>query len=231
MAISTYRINAEIQGRINEGTVIDNSEKSLGKKAKVTFRVGDRVINTRNTEAVLIDMEDGRPGDEVPIVNGDIGIVLGLYWKGTFYDDEDLDDLSPAGRSEIVNGKPKDLKMVVDFYEHTVLIPIRNNHLDLAYAVTCHKFQGSECPAVIIPLPRGANNLLCRSWIYTALSRGKELVVVVGPKTAFGYACMTPDRKRSTFLSHFVVSEMDKMLTPQVIEEDDLGWESVETVF
>jgi len=234
MPISTYRINKEIQGKVASGFEINSSEKLISKGHKVMFRIGDRVINTRNTEAFAFEADRGQTflQDEVDIVNGDIGVIDGVLWRGAFYDQDDLERLSPAARSEVLCGKPKDLKLIVSFADEVVAIKAKQNHLDLAYSVTCHKFQGSECPVVIIPLPRGANNLMCRSWIYTALSRGKQLVVVTGPKTAFGYACMTPDRKRDSFLSMFLKSETRKISeTIEQQESDTLDWSSVESVF
>ena len=222
--ISTYRINNELQKTISSGYVITGSEKSIGKKAKITFRIGDRVINTRNSkvEEFTVGPDDGWTAagfttKQTDIVNGDIGVITGVHWKGNYYDNQKLSEMSDAPRSAILDGKPKDLRLIVKFDDVTVALKPKKNELDLAYAVTCHKFQGSECPVVIIPLPQGANNLMCRSWIYTALSRGKELVVVTGPKEAFGFACMTPDRKRDTFLSNFLCQALKD------VNEDQYG--------
>ncbi|MFC1503941.1 ATP-dependent RecD-like DNA helicase [Spirochaetota bacterium] len=65
-------------------------------------------------------------------------------------------------------------------YEYTEL-----DELMLAYAITVHKSQGSEYPAVIIPLTMGHYMLLQRNLIYTAITRGKKLVVILGTKQAF----------------------------------------------
>jgi len=214
MDISTYRINSEIQNRISSGFEITSSSKKLSKKADICFRIGDRVINTRNVEAKLWDQDNWATDEKTLVVNGDIGTIQGVLWKSTFYGQEELENVTEAARAEVLRARAKDLFMVVYFSGDTVLIPVRRNNLDLAYCVTCHKFQGSECPVVVIPLPRGKNNLMCRSWIYTALSRGKQLVVVIGPKKSFDHACMTPDRKRITHLSMFIRAEMTRMLTP-----------------
>ncbi|MPN63250.1 ATP-dependent RecD-like DNA helicase [bioreactor metagenome] len=52
--------------------------------------------------------------------------------------------------------------------------------LELAYAITVHKSQGSEFPIVIIPLFGGPKSLLNRSLLYTAVTRGKEMVIIAG---------------------------------------------------
>ena len=62
------------------------------------------------------------------------------------------------------------------------------DEVSLAYAVTIHKSQGSEFPAVVIPLATQHYVLLQRNLIYTAVTRGKKLVVLVGQKKALGIA-------------------------------------------
>jgi exodeoxyribonuclease V alpha subunit len=71
------------------------------------------------------------------------------------------------------------------------LVPYDFSELDelsLAYAVTIHKAQGSEFPAVVIPLATQHYTLLQRNLIYTGITRGRSLVVVVGQKKAFALA-------------------------------------------
>ncbi len=62
------------------------------------------------------------------------------------------------------------------------------DEVSLAYAVTIHKSQGSEFPAVVIPLATQHYMLLQRNLIYTGITRGKRLVVLVGQKKALGIA-------------------------------------------
>lgn len=61
-----------------------------------------------------------------------------------------------------------------------VIIPKKEKHLLHAYCITCHRFQGSEAPVIIIPLHRQFNFFLSNSWIYTAISRGKKIVITLG---------------------------------------------------
>ena len=56
------------------------------------------------------------------------------------------------------------------------------DELELAYAITIHKSQGSEYPAVVIPVFMGPQMLMNRNLLYTAVTRAKKLVVLVGPK-------------------------------------------------
>ena len=77
------------------------------------------------------------------------------------------------------------------------------DEISLAYAVTIHKSQGSEFPAVVIPLATQHYMLLQRNLIYTGITRGKKLVVVIGQKKALGIAVHNdrPQRRYSGLLA------------------------------
>jgi exodeoxyribonuclease V alpha subunit len=120
------------------------------------------------------------PGDKVmqiendydkEVYNGDIGYVLNVS-----PDDGEL-AASFDGRS-----------VVYAFGELDALVP--------AYAVTIHKSQGSEYPAVIIPLLTQHYPMLQRNLLYTAITRGKRLVVLVGQKKAIAIAVRNASRRR-----------------------------------
>ncbi|MCP3926043.1 MAG: ATP-dependent RecD-like DNA helicase [Desulfobacterales bacterium] len=97
------------------------------------------------------------------VYNGDIGIV-----------------------KEIV---PSEKKVVVNYYGRLVEYDSDDlSELSLAYTISVHKSQGSEYPAVIIPLTTQHFPLLQRNLLYTAITRGKELVVIVGTKNAIDIA-------------------------------------------
>jgi exodeoxyribonuclease V alpha subunit len=75
------------------------------------------------------------------------------------------------------------------------------DELVLAYAVSIHKYQGSECPCVVMPVHTTHFKLLHRNLLYTGITRGKKLVVLVGTKKAIAIAVNTDDvRKRHTGL-------------------------------
>ena len=77
------------------------------------------------------------------------------------------------------------------------------DELVLAYAVSVHKAQGSEYPCVVIPLLTQHYILLQRNLLYTAITRGKKLVIVVGSKKALGIAVRNDKtQKRYTWLKH-----------------------------
>lgn len=117
------------------------------------FREGDKVMQIKNNYDMdyITDENVKSKG----IYNGDFGFIRNIY--------EDDDKL------EVVF----DDKKVV--YNNSDL-----SELNLAYAITIHKSQGSEFPIVVIPLTRGPYMLLTRNIIYTAITRARDLVVLVG---------------------------------------------------
>jgi exodeoxyribonuclease V alpha subunit len=78
-----------------------------------------------------------------------------------------------------------------------------------AYAVSIHKSQGSEYPAVVLTIATQHYMMLQRSLLYTAVTRGKRLVVIVGSKRAVGLAVKNADaRRRYTWLAERVRAEL-----------------------
>jgi exodeoxyribonuclease V alpha subunit len=113
-----------------------------------------------------------RVGDKVMQLRND-------YDKGVFNGD--------LGRIAGIDREDGSLK--VDFFDKVV--QYESDELDeigLAYATSVHKSQGSEYPAVVIPLHTSHYLLLHRSILYTAVTRGKKLVVLVGSKKALAMA-------------------------------------------
>jgi exodeoxyribonuclease V alpha subunit len=108
------------------------------------------------------------------VFNGDIGILAGI-------------DLQKERVEVDYDGR----KVAYDFVEL--------DELSLAYAISVHKSQGSEYPAVVIPLLTQHYIMLQRNLLYTALSRGKQLVVMVGTTRALNVALQNdrPRQRRS----------------------------------
>ena len=119
-----------------------------------TFREGDKVMQLRNNySAEWRDAETFMTGEG--IFNGDMGTV---------------ESINAEEHSMIVRS---DDRLIT--YEGEML-----EEIDLAYAVTVHKSQGSEFPVVIIPMWQFPPMLMTRNLLYTAVTRGKKLVVIVG---------------------------------------------------
>ena len=98
---------------------------------------------------------------------------------------------------------PEERELTVDFDDRPVVIPPENlEDVVPAYACTIHKSQGSEYPAVVIVLHHQHHVMLQRNLLYTAITRGRRLVVIVGSKRALGRAVNNATvRKRYTLLT------------------------------
>ncbi|MBE7020290.1 MAG: ATP-dependent RecD-like DNA helicase [Ruminococcaceae bacterium] len=148
--LGTVNINSVIQNAVNPHSARKN-EKHWGK---YTFREGDKVIQMRNNYDIEWSMPTGEKG--LGVFNGDTGIIRNIYNKDKYI------------VVEFSDGK-------IAEYEFAVL-----DDLDLAYAITVHKSQGSEFDAVIIPATYAPKTLMYRNLFYTALTRAKHMVVVIG---------------------------------------------------
>ncbi len=140
---------------------------AAGKKEKrwgdMLFRVGDKVMQTKNNYQIEWKIVT-KKGFEVKsgsgIFNGDMGII------------KEINDFSDTITVEYEEGK------LVEYANAEL------DELELAYAVTIHKSQGSEYPAVVIPLLAGPKLLFNRNLLYTAVTRAKKCVTIVGVEEA-----------------------------------------------
>jgi len=129
------------------------SEKREHRFRELVFREGDRVMQIRNNYDLEWEKPDGTLGNG--IFNGDIGVI---------------ERINPA--AEIMEITFDDRHVA---YEFNLL-----DELEMAYAVTVHKSQGSEYPIVILPLGNSAPMLLSRNLFYTAVTRAQNMVILVG---------------------------------------------------
>ncbi|MBR0400633.1 MAG: ATP-dependent RecD-like DNA helicase [Mogibacterium sp.] len=125
-----------------------------------TFRLGDKVMQLRNNYTAEWHDDDWNEGEG--IFNGDMGTV------------ESIDAIS---KSMTVRSDDRLITYSGEMFEE----------LDLAYAVTVHKSQGSEFPVVIIPMWRFPPMLMTRNLLYTAVTRGKRLVLLIGDPRCIRY--------------------------------------------
>ena len=145
----TVSLNRALQAALNPPAP-DKRQKTWGE---LTFREGDRVMQTRNNYDVLWQKDDGEMG--TGIFNGDVGIIQ---------------EIDPGG--ELVT---------IRFDDRTsVYTPDLLGQLDMAYAMTVHKAQGSEYRAVVLVSAPAAASLMVREVLYTAITRARELLVMVG---------------------------------------------------
>ncbi len=153
--LGVEQLNIELQKALNPSSA-KRAEKTF---RQTTFREGDKVMQIRNNYNInwSIKSQFGIVIDEgVGVFNGDLGTIKQINHY-----------------SETLIVVFDDLKEVT--YEFTQL-----DELELAYSITIHKSQGSEYPVVIIPLFKGPSMLLSRNLLYTAVTRAKRLVVLVG---------------------------------------------------
>ncbi len=161
-----------------------NPKSELKKEyhtAFFTFREGDKVMQIKNN----YDMEWVKNGETgLGIFNGDIGTIRRI-------------DIPLS-------------VMTVDFEDRVCQYPFEMlSELELAYAVTVHKSQGSEYDAVIIPVYGGFDKLYFRNLLYTAVTRAKKLLILVGSKNRIAYMVQN-NRKmlRYTSLKKFLTDEV-----------------------
>ena len=130
----------------------EKSKPQLQSAARV-FRVGDKVMQVRNNYEIVWHRDGGEQG--VGAYNGDIGIVESINLR--------------------------DRSMVVRMDDRRLVYPAENlGELEIAYAITVRKSQGSEFPAVILPAAQVPVRLCYRNLFYTGITRAKRLCIVTG---------------------------------------------------
>ena len=173
----TDSLNAALQAALNPPARAKAEHKSRDR----VFRVGDRVMQTKNNYQIEWHTDMGEEG--MGVYNGDIGTVTG-------FDTEE----------NLMEVRFDDRICSLDFSQL--------DELDHAYAVTVHKSQGSEYPCVIIPLYDCAPMLLSRNLLYTAVTRAQRMVILVGRQTVLE-KMVANDRHqiRCTMLREFLLAE------------------------
>lgn len=153
--LGVEQLNQILQKYLNP----EHPSKKEYESGKTLFRVGDKVMQIKNNYQVEWEIKGGYGitiDQGTGVFNGDIGIVR---------------EINEGARCLIVEFDEK--KLVT--YSYSML-----DELELAYAVTIHKSQGSEYPAVVMPLLNGPKMLFNRNLLYTAITRGKSCVTILG---------------------------------------------------
>ncbi len=174
--LGTAELNKRLQAALNP----PSRQKTEIKTFRYTFRVGDKVMQTKNDYEIDWKKDDERGAG---IFNGDIGVITRLNRL--------------LGEIEI------DFDGRVAVYNTGML-----ENLDLAYAATVHKSQGSEFDAVILPILGGYDKLYFRNLLYTAVTRAKKLLVIVGSKNRLEFMVKNNRRmNRYTCLKQMLCEE------------------------
>ena len=182
-------LNVALQESMNPSAL----EKAELEYKDTTFRIGDRVMNIANNynqEWRRASAGSNGFADEVGsgVYNGDIGVIVAI----NRYNGEVTVELEDGRQTIYTRG---DLPNLV-----------------LAYAITVHKSQGCEFDVVIIPVTAGAYMILTRNLLYTAVTRAKKMVVLVGSDANISKMVNnTYTKKRFTMLSQFLKDAKDKI--------------------
>lgn len=164
-------LNEQLQQYINQPSP-DKREKEIGN---TIFREGDKVMQIKNNYQLEWEQrsKDGRLIDSGSgIFNGDMGIIT------------------------TINNTTNYMEVRFDDDKYVTYDAKQAEELELAYAVTIHKSQGSEYPAVIMPLVSGVSMLMTRNLLYTGVTRAKKCVCIVGRKETFDAMIANEDQRK-----------------------------------
>lgn len=174
---------ANINDKIQEAINKENESLKVNNRL---FKLKDKVMQVRNN----YDLKAINHGDDFDegVYNGDIGFVEKIDTI-----DESLDVRFDDGR--LIRYKKEDIK-----------------DLDLSYAITIHKSQGSEFPCLIIPMMQVAPMLLTRNLLYTGVTRARKIVILLGKKNILKTMVdNNRSNRRFTNLSYWI-REMGKVI-------------------
>ena len=171
-ALGVERLNGILQAALNPA----DKEKPEKETGGTVFRLGDKVMQIKNNYQIAweirnkhgISLETG-----MGVFNGDTGII------------RDINLFAETMTVEFDEGKMVEYSLK------------QLEELELAYAITIHKSQGSEYPAVIIPVHSGPRMLMTKNLLYTAVTRARTCVCLVGlPETFQAMADNTLEQRR-----------------------------------
>ena len=176
--LGTKELNILLQNELNPEEA-DKDEKEFGE---IKFREQDRVMQTKNNYNLLWEKDNDRTFRKElgnGIFNGELGII------------DRINKEEKTVRVKFDDGK-------IATYDNTDL-----DQLEHAYVITVHKSQGSEFDVVILVASQSAPMLLTRNLIYTAMTRAKNLLIVIGPQSVVSYMIQNnTTRQRNTGLTY-----------------------------
>lgn len=173
-SLGTKELNKALQNALNPESEY-KKEKQYGENV---FREGDRVMQVKNDYDILWERKNSKEVGN-GIFNGEIGTISKIYQE------------------------EKQIKVEFDdekiaWYDFSSL-----EELELAYCITIHKSQGSEFNVIILVIPQAAPMLLTRNLLYTAITRAKKLLVVIGANKTIEFMINNVESKtRNTGLEY-----------------------------
>ncbi|XZM26726.1 SF1B family DNA helicase RecD2 [Clostridium perfringens] len=188
--LGVTNLNERIQNVLNPKA----SYKKEKEFRSMVFREGDKVMQIKNNYSLKWTRIAGKGEHEgLGVFNGDMGFIESIDLEG------------------------KKLSIIFDDERRVIYDFMYLDELDLAYAITIHKSQGSEFPVVIIPAYMGAPLLMNRNLLYTGITRAKEMVVVVGIPKALKYMV---DNTRSMERYSSLNWRIKEVISNEVFEQD-----------
>jgi exodeoxyribonuclease V alpha subunit len=197
--LSRRDLNKRLQGELNPAGIRVGSNP---------FRIGDKIVCLKNslmpvvTDAPL-DCNRDAIDDKVFVANGELGRVVAVADKLTTVS---LD--APKRLIKIPRGTENGDDQAEGNDTDNSAATSTGCQWDLAYAISCHKSQGSEFPCVIVALDEypGARRICSREWLYTAISRAKGVCFMVGKRGIADSMCFQRAiTKRKTFLKDLIL--------------------------
>lgn len=179
--LSCYNLNTKIQSiynpKFNDGKeIVILLEKKNEEQKKYVIRVGDKVLNTKNNYKCI-----NLDGNTTPVFNGNIGIVKSI-------EDDGYCTIDFVGIGEVIFSKSD------------------SKNLELAYACTVHKMQGSGFTSTIVGMDSSSYIMNNSELLYTAITRAKKYCVLVGNNYAINKAIQTKEVKtKQTFLKDMLL--------------------------
>lgn len=186
-------LNKRLQQELNPPA----AGKSEVKTPVYTFRKGDKVMQTKNDYEILWKkyITEDKTESGAGIFNGDIGIIIAV--------------------NKILKTVTIDFEGRIAVYDKQML-----DNLELAYAITVHKSQGSEFDVVILTVFGGFDKLYYRNLLYTAVTRAKRMLIIVGSKKRVDF--MIDNNKRTLRYTAL------KNMLMELVEGDDSGQQTLD---
>ena len=179
-SLGTIELNTMLQELLNPKS-ISKQEKSFGNR---TFRVGDKVMQIQNNYDKRFDIKGEATQNIEGVYNGDIGYITNI------------------------DNEKKELTVLFDDVREILYEFDEIEQLEHAYACTVHKSQGSEFDYIILPLYTGYPKLFTRNLLYTAMTRAKKMLVIVGNKNTINFMVDNIDSKnRMTGLKDKIIEK------------------------
>lgn len=185
-ALGVEELNAVLQKYLNPASM----EKREHAYGDLLFREGDKVMQTKNNYKLEWEIRGNynlviKKGEG--IFNGDVGIVREINDYASF--------------------------MIIEFDDGRIVqYPYENlDELELAYAITIHKSQGSEYPAVVIPLFGVPGLLIYRNLLYTGVTRAKSCVILIGSSQIMNQMILNENKQRRYTGLYYRIKERERL--------------------